>query len=129
MCSGTFIKFLIYIQFAESFYCAFIKTGKDSCSKGCYPTLSLFGNNQRHTDISLKSSLNMHSSSTNNSMALEKHQFDIFQWQDYNIGNIERMRLQLCSENKESKCQWPIEWMFIVHHGYSFTGKLKNSNK
>ncbi|CAF0798269.1 unnamed protein product [Rotaria sordida] len=108
----------------ESFYCAFIKTGNDSCSKGCYPTLSLFGNNQQHTDINMKSSYRMHSSSTNNNIALEKYQFDIFQWQDYNIGNIERIRLQLYSENKESKCQWPIEWMFIIHNGYSFTGRI-----
>ncbi|CAF5143324.1 unnamed protein product, partial [Rotaria sp. Silwood1] len=105
----------------ESFYCAFIKTGNGSCSKGSCPTLSLFGNNQQHTDIKLKTSYRMHSSSTNNNIALEKYQFDIFQWQDYNIGNIERIRLQLYSENKESKCQWPIDWMFVIHNGYSFT--------
>ncbi|CAF3422411.1 unnamed protein product [Rotaria sp. Silwood1] len=108
----------------ESFYCAFIKTGNGSCSKGSCPTLSLFGNNQQHTDIKLKTSYRMHSSSTNNNIALEKYQFDIFQWQDYNIGNIERIRLQLYSENKESKCQWPIDWMFVIHNGYSFTGRI-----
>lgn len=63
------------------------------------------------------------SSSINNNISLEKHQFDIFQWQDKNIGNIEQMRLQLYSDNKESKYQWSIEWMFVIHHGYSFTGK------
>ncbi|CAF2992783.1 unnamed protein product [Rotaria sp. Silwood2] len=108
----------------ESFYCAFIKTGNDSCSKGCYPRLSLFGNNQQHTDINMKSSYRINSSSTNNNIALEKYQFDIFQWQDYNIGNIERIRLQLYAENKESKYQWPIEWMFVIHSGYSFTGRI-----
>lgn len=71
----------------------------------------------------MKSSYRMQSPSTNNNIALEKYQFDIFQWQDHNIGNIERMHLQLYSENKQSKCQWPIEWMFVVHNGYSFTGK------
>ncbi|CAF5222218.1 unnamed protein product, partial [Rotaria magnacalcarata] len=104
-----------------SCYYAFIKTGNDSCSKACYPVLSLFGNNQQQTNINLKSSARIHSSSTNNSIALEKYRFDIFQWQDHNIGNIDRMRLQLCSENKESKSRWPIEWMFIIHHGYNFT--------
>ncbi|CAF1622097.1 unnamed protein product [Rotaria magnacalcarata] len=110
--------------FVESCYYAFIKTGNDSCSKACYPVLSLFGNNQQQTNINLKSSARIHSSSTNNSIALEKYRFDIFQWQDHNIGNIDRMRLQLCSENKESKSRWPIEWMFIIHHGYNFTGRI-----
>jgi hypothetical protein len=71
----------------------------------------------------MKSSYRIHSPSINNNLALQKYQFDIFQWQDYNIGNIERMRLQLYSQNKQSKCQWPIEWIFVIHNGYSFTGK------
>jgi hypothetical protein len=102
----------------ESIYYAFIKTGNDSCSKGCYPKLSLFGNNHQHTEI------NMQSPSTNNSIALEKSQLDIFQWQDHNIDNLERMHLELYSETKQSKCQWPIEWMFVIHNGYSFTGRI-----
>ncbi|CAF0962118.1 unnamed protein product [Adineta steineri] len=113
-----------YIESQESIYYAFIKTGNDSCSKGCYPKLSLFGNNQQHTEIDMKSSYRMHSLSINNNNALEKHQFDIFQWQDHNIGTIERMHLQLYSENKQSKCQWPIDWMFVIHHKYSFTGRI-----
>ncbi|CAF3414290.1 unnamed protein product [Rotaria socialis] len=123
-CSGLLFSTSIHFLFVESCYYAFIKTGNDSCSKACYPVLSLFGNNQQQTNINLKSSARIHSSSTNNSIALEKYQFDIFQWQDHNIGNIDRMRLQLCSENKESKCRWPIEWMFIIHHGYNFTGRI-----
>jgi hypothetical protein len=71
----------------------------------------------------MKSSYRIHSPSTNNNLALQKYQFDIFQWQDYNIGNIERMCLQLYSSDKQSKCQWSIEWMFVIHNGYSFTGK------
>lgn len=63
------------------------------------------------------------SSSMNNNIALKKYQFDIFQWKNSNIENIERMSLQLYSENKQSKCQWPIEWIFVIHYGYSFTGK------
>jgi len=109
---------------AESIYYAFVKTGGNSCSKEGYPKLSLFGNDQQHTEIDMKSSYRMHSPSTNNTIALQKYQFDIFQWYDYNIGNIQRMRLQLYSEtNKPSKCQWPIEWMFVIHNGYLFTGK------
>ncbi len=33
------------------------------------------------------------------------------------------MDLQLYSENKQSKWQWPIERMFLNHNGYSFTVK------
>jgi hypothetical protein len=74
----------------------------------------------------MKSTYRIHSSSINNNTALQKSQFDIFQWQDYNINNIERMHLQLYSDNKQSKYHWPIEWMFVIHNGYSFTGKYIN---
>ncbi len=77
----------------------------------------------------MKSSYRIHSSSINNNIALQKYQFDIFQWQDYNIGNLERMHLPLYSENKQLKCQWPIEWIFVIHNGYLFTGKNMISNK
>ncbi len=125
--SHDFILFLFCV--AGSIYYAFVKTGSDSCSKEGYPKLSLFGNNQKHTEIDMKSSYRSHSSSTNNNQALQKYQFDIFQWQDDNIGNIERMHLQLHSENKQSKCQWPIQWMFVIHNGYSFTGKTRILSK
>lgn len=107
--------FLFFPLLVENFYYAFIKTGNESCSKTCYPVLSLGGSNQQQTRIDLKaSSLNDH--------IFEKYQFDLFQWQDLNIGTIERICLQLHSENRDSKCQWPIEWLFIIHHGHSFTG-------
>lgn len=101
---------------AESIYYALIKTGHDSCSKEGYPKLSLFDNNEQRTEIDLKSS-------TNFDHALQKYQFDIFQWQDHHIGNIERIRLQLYAANKQTKCQWPIEWVLIIHNGYSFSGE------
>jgi hypothetical protein len=77
----------------------------------------------------MKSSYRTHSSSINNNLALEKYQFDIFQWQDSNLGPIERIRLQLYSENKSTKSQWPIEWLLVIHNGYSFTGKNIRLNK
>ena len=107
----------------EDFYFAFIKTGNNSCSKDSYLVLSLFGNNQQHMNTNVQSSYRLPSSSINNNVALDKYQFDIFQWQDCNIGNIERIRLQLYTEKEGSKCQWPIEWMFLIHDGSSFTGK------
>ncbi|UJR33276.1 hypothetical protein I4U23_020731 [Adineta vaga] len=72
----------------ESIYYAFIKTGHESCSKGCYPKLSLFGNNEKYTEYNMMLANRILSSSANNPLALEKHQFDIFQWQDHNIGRI-----------------------------------------
>ncbi len=124
VCSSRngFDNFLLFFSIVESLYYAFIKTGNDSCSKDCYPKLSLYGNNQQYTEIDMKSSIN-------NNLALEKYQFDIFQWEDSNIGNIERMCLQLYSENKHIKSQWPIEWLFVIHNGYSFTGKNIHLNK
>jgi hypothetical protein len=110
----------------QSCYYAFIKTGNDSCSKEAYPKLSLYGSNQKHTELDMKSSYGLYSPSVNNNQALQKYQFDIFQWQDDSIGNIERMRLQLYSKSQQSKCQWPIEWMLVIHNGYSFTGRKFN---
>ena len=112
----------------ESIYYAFIKTGHDSCSKEGYPKLCLFDNNHQHTEIDLKSSYRLHSPSANNNYALQKYQFDIFQWQDHQMDNIERIRLQMYAENKQTKCQWPIEWMLIIHHGYSFSGENKRKS-
>ena len=113
----------------ESLYYIFVKTGNDSCSKDCYPKLTLFGHHQQQTEIDMKPSDRSHSSSINNPLALEKSQFDVFQWRDSNIGNIEQIRLQLYSENKQTKYQWPVEWLFVIHNGYSFTGKNIHSNR
>ena len=112
----------VSFEFLEGVYYAFIKTGQEPCGKGCYPKLSLFGDKEKHTEFNMKLPYRVLSPSTNNPMALEKHQFDVFQWQDDNIGNIERIQLQLFPENGRIKCQWPVEWILVIHHGYSFTG-------
>lgn len=98
-------------------YYAFVKTGYDSCSKGCVPTLSLFGSDGERTDTRLVTP------SANNHTPLGKHQLDVFRWQDRAIGNIERIQLQLHADGKQSKSPWSVEWMLIVQHGYSFTGQ------
>ena len=99
----------------ESVYYALIKTGNDGCSKDCHPKLSLYGSEQQNcTTIELKSLSNVHS--------LEKGQLDLFQWKDENIGHIERMQLAAVKKQKSSKSSWQIEWILVIHHGYTFTG-------
>jgi hypothetical protein len=106
----------------ESIYYAFVKTGHDACMKDCFPKLSLHGHNEQSTEIILKSPDPTHSSSINNTHSLEKSQLDVFQWHGSNVGRVERMQIHVPSNPKQPKCQWPIEWLFVVHHGYSFTG-------
>ena len=107
-------------------YYALIKTGSDTCSKGSYPTLSLFGERELNTAMNLRASGRTSSSSSmNNSNALERNQFDIFRWQHANIGHIQRMQLNLHSDQKQSsKCQWAVQWIYVVHRGYSSSGRI-----
>ena len=118
-----------FLSSIESVYYAFIKTGRDSCSKGCSPILSLFDHTGKTTELNMKPVSRIFSPSVNNHMALEKYQLDIFQWQDRSIESIERMQLTLNSSSKQSRCHWPVEWMLVVHHGCSFTGQSVNPFK
>lgn len=75
------------------------------------------------TTIELKSfDSNRSSSSSNSFHNLEKGEFDLFQWKDHNIGHIERMQLATLTKQKSSKSSWQIEWILVIHHGYTFTG-------
>lgn len=112
----------------ESVYYALVKTGNDGCSKDCFPRLSLFGPQQQQpTTIQLKPIDAMRpAASLNNLHALEKGHLDLFQWRDANIGHIERIHLVVTGKHKPSKCQWNIEWVLVIHHGYTFSGLLGN---
>ena len=128
--SAPILSYRIFIALSlcliESMYYALVKTGSEACSKGSYPTLSLFGEHELHTAMNLKAPYRTSpSSSLNNANALERNQFDIFRWQDANIGHIERMQLNLHSDQKQSaKYQWPAQWIYVVHRGHSSSGRI-----
>jgi len=100
------------LEIVEHLYYVFIKTGFFPYTQDTHPKLSLFGSNGQEIELNLKSIL------TN-----QKYQFDICQWTDKNIEKIERINLILYSEIPQSNVQWSIEWLFVIHNGYSFTGK------
>jgi hypothetical protein len=112
-----------WIFYLGSIYYALIKTGHNSCSKECYPKLTLYGQMQQHTHVDLRQIESIDNSSMNNRQALNKSQLDVFQWYDNNIHSIDRIQLQVNGKMKQSKCYWHIEWLFVIHQGYAYTGR------